>query len=174
MGRTAIAVQADLLIEADAQSLVARAAEQLGGPILCLVNNASTFLCETIETASRDTWDQNIGSSLCAPFILTQAMAAQELSQEFDAVGEPIAVRLIVNLIDQHVHKLTPDFMSYKLAKMDLWALIQTTARALASNIRVKAIGPVPTLQNVRQSDDDFAKQRSATVLRRGAGKCCA
>jgi NAD(P)-dependent dehydrogenase (short-subunit alcohol dehydrogenase family) len=41
MGRTAISVQADLLIEADAKSLVARAAQQLGGPILCLVNNAS-------------------------------------------------------------------------------------------------------------------------------------
>ena len=43
MGRNATAVQADLLIEVDAQSLVSRAAEQLGGPILCLVNNASTF-----------------------------------------------------------------------------------------------------------------------------------
>jgi NAD(P)-dependent dehydrogenase (short-subunit alcohol dehydrogenase family) len=112
MGRTTIAVQADLLIEADAQSLVARAAEQLAGPILCLVNNASTFEYDTIETASRDTWDQNMGSNLRAPFILTQAMAAQELSQEFDAVGELIAVGLIVNLIDQCVHKLAPDFMT--------------------------------------------------------------
>ena len=71
---------------------------------MCLVNNASTFECETIETASRDTWDQNIGGSLCAPFILTQAMAAQELTHEFDTVGEPIAVRIIANLIDQHEH----------------------------------------------------------------------
>jgi|TARA_B110000977_G_scaffold79340_1_gene106588 hypothetical protein len=39
-------------------------------------------------------------------------MAAQELSQEFDAVGELIAVGLIVNLIDQCVHKLAPDFMT--------------------------------------------------------------
>ena len=69
-------------------------------------------------------------------------MAAQELSQEFDAVGEPIAVGLIINLIDQRVHKLTPDFMTYRLAKMGLWTLTQTTARALAPNIRVKAIGP--------------------------------
>ena len=56
---------------------------------------------------------------------------------------------------------------------MDLWTLTQATARALAPNIRMKAIGPGPTLQNVRQSVDDYAKQRIATVLRRGASKCC-
>lgn len=56
---------------------------------------------------------------------------------------------------------------------MDLWTLTQATARALAPNIRMKAIGPGPTLQNVRQSVDGYAKQRSATVLRRGASKCC-
>jgi NAD(P)-dependent dehydrogenase (short-subunit alcohol dehydrogenase family) len=113
MGRTTIAVQADLLIEANARSLVARAAVQLGGPILSLVNNASTFEYDMIETASRDTWDQNIGNFLRAPFILTQAMAAQELLHEFDAVGAPIEVGLIVNLIDQRVRKLSLDCMTY-------------------------------------------------------------
>ncbi|MBT3466398.1 MAG: SDR family oxidoreductase, partial [Rhodobacteraceae bacterium] len=169
MGRNAIAVQADLLIEDDAHSLVARAAEQLGGPILCLVNNASTFEHDTIGSASRDTWDHNMGSNLRAPFVLTQAMAAQDLPERLDGEGEPIAVGLIVNMVDQRVRKLTPDFMTYTLAKMGLWALTQTTARALAPNIRVNAIGPGPTLQNIRQSDEDFATQRSATVLKRGA-----
>ena len=75
-------------------------------------------------------------------------------------------------MVDQRVRKLTPDFMTYTLAKMGLWTLTQTTARALAPNIRVNAIGPGPTLQNIRQSDEDFAKQRSATVLRRGANLC--
>lgn len=172
MGRNAFAVQADLLIETDSQSLVSRAAEQLGGPILCLVNNASTFEHDTIETASSNTWNHNMGSNLRAPFILTQALAAQDLPKRLDAEGEPIAVGLIVNMVDQRVRKLTPDFMTYTLAKMGLWALTQTTARALAPNIRVNAIGPGPTLQNIRQSDEDFAKQRSATVLRRGANLC--
>jgi NAD(P)-dependent dehydrogenase (short-subunit alcohol dehydrogenase family) len=169
LGQNAIAVQADFLIEADVHSLVARAEEQLGGPILCLVNNASTFEYDTIETASRDTWDHNMGSNLRAPFILTQAFAAQNLPVKFDSEGEPISVGLIVNMVDQRVRKLTPDYMTYTLAKMGLWALTQTTARALAPNIRVNAIGPGPTLQNIRQSDESFAKQRSATVLKRGA-----
>ena len=72
-------------------------------------------------------------------------------------------------MIDQRVHKLTPEFMTYTLAKMGLWALTRTAAQALAPAIRVNAIGPGPTLQGVRQSDTHFANQRAATILQRGA-----
>jgi NAD(P)-dependent dehydrogenase (short-subunit alcohol dehydrogenase family) len=60
--------------------------------------------------------------------------------------------------------------MTYTLAKMGLWALTQTTAQGLAPHIRVNAIGPGPTVQGVRQSDTHFTRQRSATILQRGAG----
>ena len=72
-------------------------------------------------------------------------------------------------MIDQRIEKLTPEFMSYTLAKMGLWALTQTGAQALAPHVRVNAIGPGPTLQGARQSAEHFAKQRAATILRRGA-----
>jgi len=86
-----------------------------------------------------------------------------------DAAGEAIAAGLVINMIDQRVHKLTPEFMTYTLAKMGLWALTRTAAQALAPAIRVNAIGPGPTLQGVRQSDTHFANQRAATILQRGA-----
>jgi NAD(P)-dependent dehydrogenase (short-subunit alcohol dehydrogenase family) len=50
-------------------------------------------------------------------------------------------------MIDQRVRKLTPEFMTYTIAKMGLWALTRTAAQALAPDIRVNAIGPGPTLQ---------------------------
>jgi NAD(P)-dependent dehydrogenase (short-subunit alcohol dehydrogenase family) len=68
------------------------------------------------------------------------------------------------------VLKLTPEFMTYTIAKMGLWAFTRTAAQALAPAIRVNAIGPGPTLQGARQSADHFARQRAATVLGRGAG----
>lgn len=40
MGRKGIALQADLLDEDAVQALVGRAADALGGPLTCLVNNA--------------------------------------------------------------------------------------------------------------------------------------
>lgn len=110
-----------------------------------------------------------MGSNLRAPFVLTQAMSAQGLPAQTDSAKEPLASGLIVNMIDQRVRKLTPEFMTYTLAKMGLWAMTQTTAQALAPAIRVNAIGPGPTLQGGRQSVAHFAKQRANTVLERGS-----
>ncbi|MGR3565879.1 MAG: SDR family oxidoreductase [Heliomarina sp.] len=169
MGRKAVAVQADFLNEDSVAQLFPQVVEALGGAITCLVNNASIFEQDDVASASRESWDRHFESNLRAPFVLTQAMAAQGLQPEIDAAGEPVAVGLILNMIDQRVRKLTPDFMSYTLAKSALWTLTQTTARALAPAIRVNGIGPGPTLQGERQSAEGFAEQRSRTVLKRGS-----
>ena len=169
MGRKAVSVQADLLDLDAMETLLTRAAEALGGPITCLVNNASIFEYDNITSATRDSWDRHINSNLRAPFVLSQAMAAQGLLPETDDMAEPVASGLIVNMLDQRVRKLTPEFMTYTLAKAALWSLTQTTAQAVAPAIRVNAIGPGPTLQGSRQSQAHFEGQRAATVLKRGA-----
>ncbi|HBR38444.1 MAG TPA: short-chain dehydrogenase, partial [Sulfitobacter pontiacus] len=134
-GRQAVALQADLLDETATHDLLPRAAGALGGPITCLVNNASIFEYDNISTATEESWNRHIGSNLRAPFILTQAMAAQGLAPETDAQGEPVAVGLIINMLDQRVRKLTPEFMTYTIGKMGLWALTQTSSQALAPAI---------------------------------------
>ena len=168
MGRRAVTLQADLLDEGATQDLLPRAAAALG-PITVLINNASIFEYDTITTATRDSWDRHMDSNLRAPFILTQTLAAQIPDPEIDAAGELVARGLIVNMIDQRVQKLTPEFMTYTLAKMGLWALTRTAAQALAPRVRVNAIAPGPTLKGARQSTAHFQAQRSATILERGA-----
>ena len=71
--------------------------------------------------------------------------------------------------MDQRVRKLTPEFSTYSIAKMGLWALTTISAQGLAPQIRVNAIGPGPTLQGHRQSDHHFSSPRSNTILQRGA-----
>lgn len=169
MGRKAVALGADLLDEAQTQTLVPRAIEALGGPLTVLVNNASIFEYDTLGSATRESWDRHMESNLRAPFVLTQAMAAHVPDPIPDTQGELVAQGLVVNMIDQRVRKLTPEFMTYTLAKMGLWAFTQTAAQALAPRVRVNGIGPGPTLQGHRQSDSHFQRQRQATVLQRGA-----
>lgn len=169
LGVRAATVQADLLDEGAMAGLVPAAAAALGRPLTVLVNNASIFEYDNLHTATRESWDRHFDSNLRAPFVLTQAFAAQAPRGARDAAGEPVASALVVNLIDQRVLKLTPEFMTYTLAKMGLWALTRTAAQALAPDIRVNAIGPGPTLQGGRQSAEHFARQRAATVLGRGA-----
>jgi len=169
LGRKAVTLRADLLSEADVEGLVPAAMAALGGPITCLINNASIFEYDTYETATRASWDRHIGSNLRAPFVLTQAVAKTMPEPLLDAQGEPVAQGLIVNMLDQRVRKLTPEFTTYTIAKMGLWAMTQTAAQGLAPKIRVNAIGPGPTLRGHRQTQDHFDRQRSATILRRGA-----
>jgi NAD(P)-dependent dehydrogenase (short-subunit alcohol dehydrogenase family) len=164
-----LAIHADLLDEAQTSDLLPKASHLLGQPISVLINNASIFEYDTIQTATKDSWDRHIGSNLRAPFVLTQALAQQAPGAQMDENGEPLAGALVVNMIDQRVRKLTPEFMTYTIAKMGLWAFTQTAAMGLAPHVRVNAIGPGPTLQGTRQSVNHFASQRANTVLGRGA-----
>jgi NAD(P)-dependent dehydrogenase (short-subunit alcohol dehydrogenase family) len=169
MGRKAEAVQADLLDEAQTQTLVQRASAALGQPLTCLVNNASIFEHDTIENATRESWDRHVESNLRAPFVLTQHFAEQAPDPLQDSCEEPVAQALVVNMIDQRVRKLTPEFMTYTIAKMGLWAFTQTAAQALGPKVRVNGIGPGPTLRGGRQSEQQFSQQRTKTILERGA-----
>lgn len=169
MGMRSVALKADLLDEAQTVDLGPAAAEALGGPLTVLVNSASIFDYDTVETATRDSWDRHMESNLRAPFVLTQYLAEHAPEPVTDENGEPVAQALVVNMVDQRVRKLTPGFMTYTIAKMGLWAFTRTAAMGLAPRVRVNAIGPGPTLKGARQSERHFANQRAATILRRGA-----
>ena len=168
-GRHAVALHADILDEAQVCDLIDRASKGLGGALTCLINNASVFEYDTLATATRMSWDRHIESNLRAPIVLAQRFAQQAPKALIDENGEPLANSLIINMLDQRVRKLTPEFMSYTIAKMGLWAFTQTSARALAPDIRVNAIGPGPTIQGARQTEKHFDDQRKNTILKRGS-----
>lgn len=169
LGVRAVTLGADLLDLDQVEALVPAAARQLS-PLGILVNNASVFEHDRLDTATRTSWDRHIGSNLRAPFVLSQSFAAQLGPADPPGPGEEReADALIVNMVDQRVLKPTPEFMTYSLAKAGLWALTRTMAQALAPRVRVNAIGPGPTLRGDRQSDDHFRRQRAGTILERGA-----
>jgi NAD(P)-dependent dehydrogenase (short-subunit alcohol dehydrogenase family) len=158
-GVEATALKCDLSKEADTATLVSRAATELG-PLTALINSASLFENDDWQSATRKSWDAHIETNLRAPLLL---------SQEFAQQLPPDAKGSIVNIIDQRVLKPTPQFLSYSLSKAGLYWLTTTLAQGMGPRIRVNAVGPGPTLRNARQSDEDFARQREATILQRGA-----
>lgn len=168
-GVKAAVVHANLLNVDDTDTLVARSVEAIGLPLDILINNASIFEYDSLNTASFESWDRHMNSNLRAPVFLTQAFARQVPKAELDENGEPRARACVVNMVDMRVRKLTPEFATYTLAKAGLWAFTQTAAQSLAPHIRVNAIGPGPTMQGTRQTYDHFAKQRASTILERGS-----
>lgn len=159
-GRDAVALQADLLVEADVAQLVARASSLAGGPITGLVNNASIFEGDEAADFTRASWDRHFDMHVRVPCELARDMAAALPSGQSGS---------IVNLIDQRIFKLTPQFFTYTLSKAALATATHTLAQALAPHVRVNGVAPGPTARNIRQSEEDFQKQVEATLLRTGS-----
>ena len=157
-GGQAETFEADLANQSALDGLVTRCVAKLGAPH-CLINNASEFMLDTSLTTDEATWDKHLDINLKAPVFLSQAMA-RHLPQ-----GER---GNIINIIDQRVWKLTPDFFSYTISKAGLWTATRTLAQGLAPNIRVNAIGPGPVLRSVHQTDADFEAEQRSTLLHTG------
>jgi NAD(P)-dependent dehydrogenase (short-subunit alcohol dehydrogenase family) len=154
LGRKAAVVAADLSDHPERLIEQARAAL---GPVTLLVNNASVFEDDRLQTLTRESWDMHMEANLHAPIALTQAFAAQDVEG------------LVVNIVDQRVFRPNPQFFSYSLSKAGLWWATRTMAQALAPAIRVNAIGPGPTLPSVHQSAGDFQAEAANVPLQRRA-----
>jgi NAD(P)-dependent dehydrogenase (short-subunit alcohol dehydrogenase family) len=128
-------------------------------PVTLLVNSASVFADDRAHSLTPESIDAHYRVNLRAPVLLAQAFAA---ALPADREG------LIVNVVDQRVWRLTPQYFSYTLAKSALWTATQTLAQALAPRIRVNAIGPGPTLPSVHQSPGDFEAEAGAVPLGHG------
>ena len=158
-GGRAVALAAELSDEAGVSALADRAADALG-PLGCLVNNASLFEYDNVESATQESWQAHMAVNLRAPFLLSQAFTAALPKGTNGA---------IVNILDQRVWNLTPHFVTYTLSKAGLWTLTQTLALALAPDIRVNAIGPGPVLPSARQTEAQFRAQCEKMPLGHGA-----
>ena len=69
LGQRAIALQCDLADEAAVQTLLSRAAAQLG-PVSCVINNASLFDYDSAADFSGATLDAHMHTNLVAPVLL--------------------------------------------------------------------------------------------------------
>ncbi len=160
LGRRATTLRADLSNPAEVESLMQRCTDQLGAPS-CLVNNASMFSFDEISTVTTAHWDAMHATNLRAPIMLSRDFAKHLRA---GAEGN------IINLLDQKIANLNPDFFSYTIAKAGLNAATHTLAMAFAPRIRVNAVAPGLTLVSGDQTPENFAEAHRMTPLGR-AGK---
>jgi len=151
------AFAADLADPQAAARAFAQAAEAMG-PIDLLVNNAAAFEDDAIDRLDLELWRRQFAVDLESPVFLIGAFA--------EALP-PDREGCVVNIIDQRVLKLTPQYLSYTLAKSALWTATRTLAQALAPRIRVNAVGPGPTYPSVREGEQGLAHEAAGTLLGR-------
>ena len=156
LGRRAAAVQCDLA-DADAVgALFAQASAALPAPITCIVNNASLFDFDSATDFSAAKLDAHMRANVAAPIALAQALHA--------ATKEGAQV-VVINLLDQKLFNMNPDFLSYTLSKAALHAATTMLAQALAPKVRVVGVAPGITMVSGEQTEAEFLKAHAATPL---------
>lgn len=158
-GGESVAIQADLHYTAQAQSLIARAAEHFG-QLDVLVNSAAIFQPGDWADTTEANWDEHMTLNLKAPFFISQAFAVH--------VG-PERHAHIVNIVDWRAARPNAHHIAYTLAKAALVTMTQSLALALAPNIQVNAIAPGAILPPPGQ-DSSYLDRLALKIPARRAG----
>ena len=154
-GGQAKAIRADLSSARQAEALVGKCRAQ-GVHLTCLVNSASVFKLDRAPTAKAADFDLHMAVNLRAPLLLSQALARQLPASE---------TGVIVNMLDQKLFNLNPDFLTYTLSKIGLQGLTTLLAQSFAPRLRVAGIAPGLTLRSGSQTDARFAQQHTENPL---------
>jgi NAD(P)-dependent dehydrogenase (short-subunit alcohol dehydrogenase family) len=155
LGGSAVALDCDLGHPAQVGLLVAECERKIGMPT-CLVNNAALFEYDDLASLEIPAWHRHLDVNLLAPVLLAKAFAARLPEGERGC---------IVNLLDQKVFNLNPDFFSYTIAKIALEGATRVLAMALAPRIRVCGVAPGITLVSGKQTEEGFARAHARAPL---------
>ena len=129
IGRRAWILASDLSQPAEAAKIISQTNEL--SPLYALVNSAAIFEPLSLADTSLPDWERHLFINLTAPFLLSQAFAAQlPESQE----GR------IVNILDWRALRPGADHFPYTVSKAALAALTQSLAVALAPRITVNGL----------------------------------
>jgi NAD(P)-dependent dehydrogenase (short-subunit alcohol dehydrogenase family) len=159
-GGHAASIAGDLSDLSTIGDLFAAARSAIGGPIDGMVNCASKFEFDRPPTVDPVLFAE-LGAINCgAPVLLASALALQD----------DVADGAVVNVLDQKVANLNPDFFSYSCGKIALEGATTMLAQALGPRISVNAVSPGLTLPSGDQSEEEFAAVASDNLLERPVG----
>jgi NAD(P)-dependent dehydrogenase (short-subunit alcohol dehydrogenase family) len=125
-----------------------------------LINSASLFVFDQPTDTTPENLARTYAVNAAAPVMLSQAFAAQLPEGEQG---------LIVNLLDQKLVQLNPDFFAYTMSKAALLSATTMMAQAFAPRVRVNAISPGITLPSADQTDAEFEIASRTPLLGRGS-----
>lgn len=153
------AVPGDLADPTIGAWLLADAEAALGGPITALVNSASQFDYDAASALDPVLLAKLMQVNLATPVALAADLAARTTG---DAA--------VVNLLDQKVGNLNPDYFSYTCSKIALEGATTMLAQAFAPRVRVNAVSPGLTLPSGDQTQAEFDKVARENLLQQPVG----
>jgi NAD(P)-dependent dehydrogenase (short-subunit alcohol dehydrogenase family) len=153
-------VAADLSDEESCRQLVPQVLDRFKR-LDAIVNNASTFEYDSAESFHLASMERHWRANTAPAVLLAQGLHRH-------LAGTPRR-GCVVNLLDQKLWNLNPDYFSYTLSKAALQAATVMLAQALAPTVRVCGVAPGVTLLSGSMTDAEFAASHRLTPLQRSS-----
>ena len=151
---------ADLSDEKQTKALVHTVVEHMGH-VDAVVNSAALFEHDNADSFSYALMQKHMLTNTAAAIMLAQKLHAHAC--ERDGTG------VVVNMLDQKLWNLNPDFFSYTLSKAALETANTVLAKALAPQLRVVGVAPGLTLTSHMLSDEKFEDLHKLSPLGRSS-----
>lgn len=149
---------ADFLSSDDVLGLIPQVVAHFGRAPDLLVNSASMFGQDRLETVT---------SADLADHYAVNAIAPVLLSQGFVAADRPVGKNAsIVNILDQRLAQPHGDQLAYTLGKFALEGFTRLAARELAPHVRVNAVAPGLTLVTEDYAEAQIERLAATMPLR--------
>ena len=162
-------VPGDLRDHGVVEGLIAAAGRD-APPLGLLVNNASLFENDSALNMNLQSWNDHQAVNLRAPVFLARNFA-QSLGGGADDGSDRggTDTGVVVNLLDNKMFALNPDFFSYTIAKYGLLGATKVLAMELAPRVRVCGIAPGITLPSTNQAEARFHRAHGLNPMGKGA-----
>jgi NAD(P)-dependent dehydrogenase (short-subunit alcohol dehydrogenase family) len=165
LGRKAVALEADLGVEEEVRRLVPACIEQLGS-LACVVNCASRFDEDTARDFGYAKLLEMMAINVGAPVALARALYETVPDA---AIEDETQRACVINVLDQKLYNMNPDYLSYTLTKAALENATIALAQALAPKLRVVGLAPGLTLPSGAQTQEQFESAFRVTPLKRAS-----
>ena len=165
MGVRSQAFQADLADEVAVKKLFTTVSQQFTN-LHCLVNSASIFEYDRANSnspLSTQSLQNHMQVNLTAPILLSQLMFEFLKSKVSKTGGDHLPS--VIQLLDQKLINLNPDYLSYTLSKAALATSVEVLALDFAPHLRVVGLAPGISLPSGDQTIDGFTKAHQMTPL---------
>ena len=163
MGVKALSFKADLANEPATKDLFL-AVTKVFPNLNCLVNSASIFEYDRANSdapVSAKSLQEHMQVNLTAPILLSQLMFEHQKNN----LHKSDVIPAVIQLLDQKLINLNPDYLSYTLSKAALLSSVELLAMDFAPHLRVVGLAPGITLPSGDQTSDGFSKAHQMTPL---------
>jgi NAD(P)-dependent dehydrogenase (short-subunit alcohol dehydrogenase family) len=140
--------QADLAAPEGLDGLIGAVCDQFQRPINALINNAAVFDYDSGQSAEAAVFKQAMTVNCWAPVALAQAMVRH---------ADPAQDNVVINILDQKLNNLNPDFFSYTLSKAALGSATLMLDMAFGAVCRVCGVAPGILFASFDQTPAEFA-----------------